>query len=164
MYSPPIRYIHQRIYIINSSFVVRKLCFKAGIIVFVGAQSLLGWNNSLILVYTYYSQNYSGIIGTGLVLESGGFAVQLVYQYQKRLTQGDTINLGSYQPLLDEHGHLQKRDMPCHHTSSHSPNNTIHTCTRYYIQHVSLCACVCVHVCVCVCMHACICVFVYVYE
>ena len=28
---------------------------------------LLGWNNSRILAGTYYSQNYSRIIGTGLV-------------------------------------------------------------------------------------------------
>ena len=48
MHLPPIRYIYQRIYIIKSSFVARKLCFKAGIIGLVGAQSLLGLNNSLI--------------------------------------------------------------------------------------------------------------------
>ena len=29
-------------------------------------EALLGWNNSLIPASTYYSQNYSRIIGTGL--------------------------------------------------------------------------------------------------
>ena len=33
---------------------------------FLTFDALLGWNNSLILVCAYYSQNNSGITGTGL--------------------------------------------------------------------------------------------------
>ena len=38
----------------------------ADLMTFERLEALLGWNNSLISASTYYSQNYSGIIGTAL--------------------------------------------------------------------------------------------------
>ena len=37
------------------------------VMTFERLEALLGWNNSLVPASTYYSQNYSRIIGTGLV-------------------------------------------------------------------------------------------------
>ena len=42
---------------------------------FAKFEVLLGWNNSRILAGTYYSQNYSRIIGTGLALAAAARAL-----------------------------------------------------------------------------------------
>ena len=42
-------------------------------------EALLGWNNSLIPASTYYSHNYSRIIGTGLMSAHGTFGREAAF-------------------------------------------------------------------------------------